>query len=526
MRMTTAMMANRSVYAINNSYRLMNKYQTQLETQTKISRPSDDPVVAMKGVKNRTELSGVNQYIRNNTEANTWIEATDTAYDEAKSLIQRMRELADNLANGTNSEEDRKTAAEEIKQIKKQMLEIANTQIGGQYIFSGTDIHTKPFVENADGTVTHQKGAGAEGAVHVEVSRVDDIKTMMAVNSLPSAFFVPNHSAGATVTFQAGGISVAGTLDVTVNNQKFSVELTTDDDTLNELANKINQAAVTSGLEPLAKVNGDKIEMTSYTNDPNGGGLEVKFDPDKVTKVALPSTNDTGVTVNGTLKVTVAGQAQAIDVQLNTNDHNTPDKIVKAINEAAGTNGPLAKVNSKGQVVIAAPDGSAIKVEFSGGLTINGTQQQDITNNNLIGGNIPAPTAHPYDPDPAKNQPGLKRKSVFEEIDAFVALAEGKGNLSDMDVSIGLSHWLCTADQMLERANLAMAEVGGKQNRLDLVSSRNEATHIFVNKMLSENEDIDIEEVIVNLSMQETMHRASLAVSAKIIQPSLIDFLS
>ena len=44
--------------------------------------------------------------------------------------------------------------------------------------------------------------------------------------------------------------------------------------------------------------------------------------------------------------------------------------------------------------------------------------------------------------------------------------------------------------------------------------------------MLSENEDVDIEEVIMNLSIQESMHRASLAVSARVIQPSLLDFLS
>ena len=92
--------------------------------------------------------------------------------------------------------------------------------------------------------------------------------------------------------------------------------------------------------------------------------------------------------------------------------------------------------------------------------------------------------------------------------------------------SNALSHWLQTADQLIDRANLAVAEVGGKQNRLELITTRNDSTELFITKMLSENEDVDIEEVIMNLSIQESMHRASLAVSARVIQPSLLDFLS
>ena len=529
MRMTTAMMANRSVYAINNSNRLMNKYQTQLETQTKISRPSDDPVVAMKGVKNRTELSGINQYIRNNTEANAWIEATDTAYDEAKSLIQRMRELADGLANGTNTEKDRQTAAEELKQIKDHMVDIANTQIAGKYIFNGTDIDIRPFTVAADGKITPPNGVGIKDPIRVEVSRADGSDVMMEVNSFPNMFFVPNNSAGATGTTEIGNKVVAENTEIkiTIDGKETSVALYAGDD-LKKMMVRINEAFVKQGGEPIATVEekkdpntgADKSELkfTTYTDDPKGSVLDVNFNGLQLAASPMKVENDpnaaggTSVTVDQKVlsagKMTVKddkGKSYTIDLEKNDDINAIRTKLEKAVD---GANLPSGITITNNKISIAAD----AKIEFSKTIYTG------------VGG---SPTCTPKQEayDPNNNQPGLPKPSVFDEMDSFISLLDNAGGLSETDVSIELSNWLVTADQMLERANLAMAEVGGKQNRLDLVSSRNKDTHIFVNKMLSENEDIDIEEVIINLSMQETMHRASLAVSAKIIQPSLIDFL-
>lgn len=530
MRMTTAMMANRSVYAINNSNRLMNKYQTQLETQTKISRPSDDPVVAMKGVKNRTELSGINQYIRNNTEANAWIEATDTAYDEAKSLIQRMRELADGLANGTNTEKDRQTAAEELKQIKDHMVDIANTQIAGKYIFNGTDIDIRPFTVAADGKITPPKGVGTKDPIRVEVSRADGSDVMMEVNSFPNMFFVPNNSAGATGTTEIGNKVVAENTEIkiTIDGKATSVALYAGDD-LKKMMVRINEAFVKQGGEPIATVEEKKdpntgadtseLKFTTYTDDPKGSELKVEFNGLQLAaspmKVENETNGGTSVTVNqqvlsaGKMKVTDdKGKTYTIDLEKNDGITQIETKLKAAVD---GINLPsgITITNNNNKISIAA----GAKIEFSKTIYTGAGTAPTCTETKVA-----------YDPNDA-TKPGLPKPSVFDEMDSFISLLDNAGGLSETDVSIELSNWLVTADQMLERANLAMAEVGGKQNRLDLVSSRNKDTHIFVNKMLSENEDIDIEEVIINLSMQETMHRASLAVSAKIIQPSLIDFL-
>ncbi|MEK3798573.1 flagellar hook-associated protein FlgL [Peribacillus sp. FSL H8-0477] len=69
------------------------------------------------------------------------------------------------------------------------------------------------------------------------------------------------------------------------------------------------------------------------------------------------------------------------------------------------------------------------------------------------------------------------------------------------------------------------AQVGARQNRVDLMSDRLKQQEVFATEILSKNEDIDIEKAILNLTTQESIHNAALSVGAKIIQPTLLDFL-
>ncbi len=69
------------------------------------------------------------------------------------------------------------------------------------------------------------------------------------------------------------------------------------------------------------------------------------------------------------------------------------------------------------------------------------------------------------------------------------------------------------------------AVIGAKVNRLDLQETRLENTYINYEELLSKNQDADLAEVIMQLKMQENVYRASLAAGARIIMPSLVDFL-
>lgn len=77
----------------------------------------------------------------------------------------------------------------------------------------------------------------------------------------------------------------------------------------------------------------------------------------------------------------------------------------------------------------------------------------------------------------------------------------------------------------MDRILAVMAEVGAKMNRLELTQNKLEDQKLNTRSLLSYNEDIDLTEVIIELTMAENVYRASLATGARIIQPSLVDFL-
>ncbi len=92
---------------------------------------------------------------------------------------------------------------------------------------------------------------------------------------------------------------------------------------------------------------------------------------------------------------------------------------------------------------------------------------------------------------------------------------------TDIDIDANLSLLDAKNEDLLS----ARSAIGAKINRLELQLNRLEATQISYTGLLSKNEDADQAEVIMYLKVQETVYRASLAAGARIIQPSLIDFI-
>lgn len=144
MRVTQSMLSNNMLRNLSNNYNKMGKLQDQLTTQKRITRPSDDPVVAMLGLGYRDSLNKVQQYSRNISEATNWLDSTDDAISQGVKVLQRIRELTVQASNGTYEEGQRGAIAVEVDQLKKQLETIAQTQVGGKYIFNGENTNKAP----------------------------------------------------------------------------------------------------------------------------------------------------------------------------------------------------------------------------------------------------------------------------------------------------------------------------------------------------------------------------------------------
>lgn len=133
------MLSSNMLRNLSNSYSRMGTLQDQLNSGKKITKPSQDPVIAIKGISYRTSLNRVEQYQRNLGEATNWVDTTDGTLDGVGQALHRVKDLVLDAANDTKTPEDRQMIAKEIEQIRNQLQDFGNSKIGEKYIFSGTN---------------------------------------------------------------------------------------------------------------------------------------------------------------------------------------------------------------------------------------------------------------------------------------------------------------------------------------------------------------------------------------------------
>ncbi len=88
-----------------------------------------------------------------------------------------------------------------------------------------------------------------------------------------------------------------------------------------------------------------------------------------------------------------------------------------------------------------------------------------------------------------------------------------------------LNQSITRLDKSMENLLSVRADIGAKMSRLELTEKRLDSQHTSFTKLLSENEEVNMAEVIMELKNNENVYRASLSIGARVIQPTLVDFL-
>ena len=104
MRMTNKIMQNNSLYNINNNKELQDKLSTQMSTKKKISRPSDDPVIAIRALRLRSDVSQITQYYSKNAkDAESWLKVTGDALETTAEILKSMAGLCTRMIRLTGN---------------------------------------------------------------------------------------------------------------------------------------------------------------------------------------------------------------------------------------------------------------------------------------------------------------------------------------------------------------------------------------------------------------------------------------
>ena len=150
MRVTNKMLSNNILQNLQRNLSSMQKTQHQLSSGRSVSKPSDDPLSTVRIMGLQTNLGTNEQYKKNIDRSLSWLGATEVALGGVNDVLQRTRELAVSGASGTLSDDARFAIKEEVEQLKGNLLQIANSDIEGRYIFSGFKTDQKPYEEIPD----------------------------------------------------------------------------------------------------------------------------------------------------------------------------------------------------------------------------------------------------------------------------------------------------------------------------------------------------------------------------------------
>lgn len=325
---------NTNVASLNSQRQLMNsgnaldRATERLSSGQRINSAKDD--AAGLAISNRmtSQIRGLDQAIRNANDGVSLIQTAEGALQETTNILQRMRELAIQSANGIYSDADRQTLDAEVQQLILEMDRIAkSTSFNGQKLLDGSL-----------GKVQLQVGSDANQTIELKVQAMD-AKTLgmgsVSVDVLGAEFSLSLFSSTAGTDIRDG--------DILINGQsigEFDAAASAETNTLAEFLVAVNERLSGVTASAMTQLNASQLGNGVIDNDA-GQGLDI-------TVTALN------------------GAVQSYQIRENT---TSMDELIETIHRITG--GEIrAEVDDSGKLSLTNNTGSTIAVSAAGGLDL------------------------------------------------------------------------------------------------------------------------------------------------------------
>lgn len=526
MRVTNNMLINSMLYNLNRNLSVMSHQQDMLASGKKVMRPSDDPVATSKILKYKTDIQELEQYDTNTEDALAWLNTTETAIEDIGNILQRLRELAVQGSTETLTTGDRQKIAEEVSQMKKEIISSGNATFAGRYIFSGYQTNDPLF--NDDGTFNiditdHELNnapitiyeIGIGETLEVSTNGLDVFGYVPLDNFFTQKIAVGDGAGGteATKTQVTGNFDFRGTygvgdLDTTVNGTLY--ENTT---ALNGSGYAIDKDEIINAMENADDGAGNLLKDVADIYFDLDDNLVIKsksFGTDTITTAGVYSVAPTTTLGNITGTTTVSGANTITSAEVAASTDN--EEIFISLNgEEASFYIDMSAVANVTQLETAIQ--AQLDLEFGAG-TVTVTVPE--------GGLMTFETATPQNegevPTLSVNVKKASESQLLVDIQEFIdGLMIGETN--------AISNFMTEVDVHIENLLGQRSDIGARSNRMELILNRIAENSINFTQLLSNAEDADMSEVIMKLKNSENVYRASLSAGARVIQPTLMDFL-
>lgn len=159
---------------LNSSSRALDTSLQRLSTGLRINSAKDDAAGLQISNRLTSQINGLNVAVRNANDGISMAQTAEGALQQSTNILQRMRELALQSANGSNSEEDRASLQLEVEQLQEELTRIAET----------TSFGTQKLLDGSLGSVSFQVGANAGETIAIDFTTTGFDATALGVNGV------------------------------------------------------------------------------------------------------------------------------------------------------------------------------------------------------------------------------------------------------------------------------------------------------------------------------------------------------
>ena len=507
MRITNKIMQNNTLYNINQNKILQDKLNTQITTKKKVTKPSDDPVVAIRSLRLRSNLSQVSQYNEKNIpDAEQWLELTESAVQSTVDVVSSMITEFQRGSKSNLQPSDRAIILESLEQLRDEVYATGDSDFAGRTIFTGyrtdtklsfTSETTKEYVINEQitnvdldtqtygdmgklTTLNESNFSNADMTSEQEVDRYEIHRIRLAYENLDDGMVPTINQA---IGFDENGKTLYSSLGTVTT---MSANGTTDP--YKAISEAGNEEAIFFVPETGELLLGSKIYSDLQELDP-AQEIKITYQKSKWADNDLRpehyfACSSEGVDYNAEYLTRVGKtQKQVIEYDVGFNQqlqvNTTADEVYlhgigRAVDEALDLLDRLDKIDA----VVAKLEGM-------------------VGNEN-------------YDQ---------------EQVEAKLAAAKKAQTYMEDTVQRTFESGITEMQGYLDTVNMAYTTIGNRSLRLTLIENRLGNQQTAFETLTSENEDADIADLAVQLSSAELTYNASLAATGKLLQTSLMNYI-
>lgn len=497
MRITNGILINNSLNNINNNKTNMDTLNTQLASEKKIQRPSDDPIIAIRALRFRSTLSEINQYLSKNIpDAESWMTETERALENTVKVLSDITEYCNQAVNGYYDTTNKNTIVSQLKAYRDQIYSDANADCAGRTIFTGYKTDgtltftsdnekkyeiTQKFNDSAIGTVNKvSNGLDISGINDSTIAGTDisaiKLPTQVTAYRIRLGYDKLEAGSGAVINLTETGESIT-----TVT--KTSTDIGSYEPGAGEAYYLADTGELILGKDVYKKLSeakadseGNSFKITYTKKDFNKGELDPiqYFD-------CVDMTDD-----NPDNWVTYTNRKQDIKYEINFNQD--------------------IKINTQGKEV------------FNQDMT---RDLDDIIESVNYAMNVEEKKSRIEKMYNSAKEGSTEQKKYKELLD----LCDRELDFAKKNMEKTFTYGLSVFNKHQDSVSLAEADVGARLKRLELNESRLSDQQTTVKKLMSTNEEINVSNIAIKIKEAESIYDASLAAASMVVQKKLLDFL-